>query len=112
MTEPQYGMTPFQQVGFAVCIVLTVSCLVAVLWLSFVMAELRQMVETHEDRLTPSFVEEHKTLAPVPEKDPIDAPKTEPDLKQAHLVPPPDTQAKEFIGHDGTAHVFQFRGED
>lgn len=94
-------MTPFQQVGFAVCILLTVCSLVVVLWLSFVVAELRQMVETHEDKLTPSFVEEHKKTIRAPQ----------PDIKQASRVPPPGAETKQFTGSNGAVHTFQFGGE-
>jgi hypothetical protein len=69
-----------------------------VLWALGQLADLRERMDTLDDRATPSFTEK--------KSDP--APKTSPDLKQASKVPPPGTLTKEFAGPDGTVHTFQF----
>lgn len=94
-------MTPWQEVGVACGIVLSVSCLVAVVWLCFVVAELQDRVDLIDDRTTPSFRE--KPVKPAP----VLGPKTVEDHKKAASVPPP---VRQFTGTDGKIHAFTFEG--
>jgi hypothetical protein len=68
-----------------------------VLWALGQLADLRERMDTLDDKATPSFTEKKPA-----------APKTSPDLKQASKVAPPGTLTKEFAGPDGTVHTFQF----
>lgn len=70
-------------------------CGMLLLWVE--VYAMKERLDVLDDAATPSF------------KDP--APKTAPDLKQAHKVPPPGTLTKEFAGPDGTVRTFQFGGE-